>query len=260
VGGAAATDPEPIRALIARTVRRGGRDGRVVPGGQPQLDLDEPRRVDAAPWDGEQAIYAALAAENAARCRPALDDDEVRAIARSISRYAPASEVAGSNELSRLMKTRPWPEPLAKAAFHGLAGEIVQAIDPHTEADPVGVLSHVLAAAGNVIGRNAWIQVGGARHFLNLFLANVGETSSGRKGTAYAETRALIAGVDPAWAAERQLPGLSSGEGLIWAVRDPIFRPERNRKTKAVEMVLADPGLKDKRLFVVESEMASVLR
>jgi hypothetical protein len=28
-----------------------------------------------------------------------------------------------------------WPEPLGEAAFHGLAGDIVRVIEPHTEAD-----------------------------------------------------------------------------------------------------------------------------
>jgi hypothetical protein len=53
---------------------------------------------------------------------------------------------------------------------------------------------------------------------------------------------------------------MSSGEGLIWAVRDPIYRPERDKKTREVEMVLADFGISDKRLFVIETELASVLR
>jgi hypothetical protein len=41
----------------------------------------------------EEAIYAALAAENALRCDPPLDDREVRQIARSVSRYAPALHI-----------------------------------------------------------------------------------------------------------------------------------------------------------------------
>src|SRR5208283_1313206 len=39
-----------------------------------------------------QAIEAALLAENAGRCRPPLPEPEVRGIARSVSRYAPAAE------------------------------------------------------------------------------------------------------------------------------------------------------------------------
>jgi len=70
--------------------------------------------------------------------------------------------------------------------------------------------------------------------------------------------------------------GLSSGEGLIWAVRDPKDEtregvgtdPERATDT-AVEDILAakekesrdkDQGVDDKRLLVVEPEFASTLR
>ncbi len=43
---------------------------------------------------GEQSIAAALAVENAARCHPPLDTDEVAKIAASVARYAPAPEPA----------------------------------------------------------------------------------------------------------------------------------------------------------------------
>ncbi len=43
----------------------------------------------------------------------------------------------------------------------------------------------------------------------------------------------------------RILTGLSSGEGLIWAVRDPTSQ---------------DPGISDQRLLVIEPEFASVLK
>jgi len=33
-----------------------------------------------------------------------------------------------------------WPEPPAPDAYYGLAGDIVGAIAPHTEADPVAAL------------------------------------------------------------------------------------------------------------------------
>jgi len=57
--------------------------------------------------------------------------------------------------------------------------------------------------------------------------------------------------------------GLSSGEGVIWAVRDPIEKQEciRERgKTPRYETVVADPGEEDKRLFIVEPEFANVLK
>ena len=50
--------------------------------------------------------------------------------------------------------------------------------------------------------------------------------------------------------------GLSSGEGIIWAVRDPII----SRDKKTGEEVEKDAGIADKRLLVVEAEFANVLR
>jgi hypothetical protein len=47
---------------------------------------------------GEDAIYAALQAENTARCIPPLDDEEIRIIAHSVSRYEPASGFHALNE------------------------------------------------------------------------------------------------------------------------------------------------------------------
>jgi len=43
---------------------------------------------------GEEAIYAALRRENAARCRPPLPDFEVRKIAASVARYSPSPTLA----------------------------------------------------------------------------------------------------------------------------------------------------------------------
>jgi hypothetical protein len=154
----------------------------------------------------------------------------------------------------------PLPLPLGDDAHHGIVGEIVRKVSPHSEADPAAILMHVLAASGNVIGRGAWFGVGGQRHHGNLFIAIVGKTSSGRKGTAYADSMFAFHGVDEAWTNDRQLGGLSSGEGLIWAVRDPVQGYERDKKTKELIPVTIDPGVSDKRLFIIESEFATVLR
>ena len=55
-------------------------------------------------------------------------------------------------------------------------------------------------------------------------------------------------------------PGpLSTGEGLIYAVRDAQEEWRQNRKTGTGEMVLADPGVEDKRLFVLDEEFATAL-
>jgi len=66
--------------------------------------------------------------------------------------------------------------------------------------------------------------------------------------------RGLLEGVDPGWASERVVGGLSSGEGLIYAVRDEV------RGIRKEEEVILDPGEPDKRLLVLEGELAGVLK
>ena len=74
----------------------------------------------------------------------------------------------------------------------------------------------------------------------------------------------LFARVDPVWANTRNMGGLSSGEGLIWAIRDPIEKTEaikeKGRYTGEYETVIVDAGVDDKRLLVFEPEFASVLK
>ena len=76
-------------------------------------------------------------------------------------------------------------------------------------------------------------------------MALVGETAKGRKGTSRGQVRDLVREVDQEWAEERVLGGLSSGEGLIFAVRDRVISEDK----KGEEIVL-DAGVEDKRLLV----------
>jgi hypothetical protein len=153
-----------------------------------------------------------------------------------------------------------WPR-LDPAALHGLPGEVVRAIGPHTEADPVAILIHYLVAAGNAIGRGPHYRVEGDRHGTNLFAVLVGETAKARKGTAWGRVRQVMEIADPMWTAESVHTGLSSGEGVIWAVRDPIMGTERTGKGASAQRVAVetDPGVADKRLMLVESEFAGAL-
>ena len=147
------------------------------------------------------------------------------------------------------------PLRMADEAFYGLAGRIVRTIEPHTEADPVAILAQLLTAAGNCFGGGAFFQVEATKHPPILFVVCVGESSKARKGTSWAHVRRMFSLVDPEWSRECIANGLSSGEGLIYAIRDPV---ERANKQGEVEII--DPGISDKRLLVVESEFASVLR
>lgn len=137
---------------------------------------------------------------------------------------------------------QPWPQPPDEAIYHGLAGRIVAAIRPDTEADPVAVLMHVLIAFGTLTGRHAYYFVEGARHYPNLFAVIIGETAKGRKGSAWSRARQVL---DRIPGHPRVVSGLSTGEGLKYNVRDTTD---------------ADPGAGDKRLLVIESEFAGPLR
>lgn len=137
-----------------------------------------------------------------------------------------------------------WPAPPNPAVYHELLGEIVNRIAPHTEADPVAILSQLLVAFGAAVGRRAWFTVEATRHPPNEFMLLVGDSSRARKGSSWDHVHRLITQADPS-IEHRILTGLSSGEGLIFAVRDPAGQ---------------DPGHPDQRLLVIEPEFASVLK
>jgi hypothetical protein len=156
----------------------------------------------------------------------------------------------------------PWPDPPGDEAFHGLAGRIVRTIGPASEADTAALLVQSLVAFGNVIGRGAHFQVEADRHHGNEFAVLVGRTSKARKGTSWGHVERLFQEVESQWAAEHVATGLSSGQGVIWHVRDPITKRERIKEKGQVryEEVEADPGVEDKRLLIVEPEFASCLK
>ncbi len=160
----------------------------------------------------------------------------------------------------------PWPAPLNADAYHGLVGEIVRIIDPHSEADPAAVLFQFLTAFGSAVGRSAGFEAESTFHGTNLYTLVVGRTSKGRKGSSWGQARRPVELADETWRT-RIASGISSGEGLIHAVRDPI---ESRRKAKKAEendadedgfiTEVTDEGENDKRVLAYESEFASVLR
>jgi hypothetical protein len=134
-----------------------------------------------------------------------------------------------------------WPQ-IKDAAFRGLAGDVVRAIQPHTEADPAGLLLTLLACVGSSVNSAPHALADGAEHPARLNVVLVGETSRARKGTAHAQIRRVMRHADPGWSDERTVGGLGSGEGLIAAVADTGEGPAR-----------------DKRLLVFEPEFSRVL-
>src|ERR1019366_4316153 len=164
--------------------------------------------------------------------------DNVRPVVRLDSLIESVKETiaAKANPFARplFQNVREWPAPLVPEAFHGLAGEFVRLVGPETEADDASLLFSFLVAMGSIIGRGPYYQVGGIRHYVNLFCVVVGETSKARKGTSWGEVLRFAELVDSDWRKQRVAGGLSSGEGLIHAVRDPIIETVPRREGKCV--------------------------
>jgi Protein of unknown function (DUF3987) len=161
--------------------------------------------------------------------------------ALSLLDQPPADDQPGGD---RLPAPAGWPAAPDPAVYHELPGEIVARIAPHTEADPVAILTQLLVSFGAAVGRDAYFQVEATLHYPNEFMCLVGDSSRARKGSSWDHVRRLIIGADPSLA-PRVLTGLSSGEGVIWAVRDPDGQ---------------DPGHSDQRLLVIEPEFAATLK
>ena len=159
-----------------------------------------------------------------------------------------------------------WPDPLDKAALHGLAGEFVRIVAPESEGDPVALLLQFLVGSGNLFGRNAYVRVGADRHYANEFMCLVGDTASGRKGSSLSRVITALQAVDDGLAV-RKSGGLSSGEGLMFAVRDPVETQtpireggKKDGKIVGYQTEVVDHGVDDKRLLVVETEFGRTLK
>lgn len=161
-----------------------------------------------------------------------------------------------------LPPAEPWPEPPAAAAFQGVLGDILEQLAPQTEADPVAVLVQVLVMFGSVIGRHAHWRVESDRHYGNLYCCCVGDTAVGRKGVSLGRAMEIFAKVNDPWTQTRHYSGLSSGEGVIGAVRDPSYSTHQVKQRGRVvdtQQVMSDKGEEDKRLLVLEPEFARAL-
>jgi hypothetical protein len=156
-----------------------------------------------------------------------------------------------------------WPAPPSRGAYHGIAGRLVELVGPHSEADPAAVLFSFLTCFGILIGRLTHQLVGSTRHCGNINVCLVGPSGRGRKGTSADLALARLEQVDGEWVRARVAGGLSTGEGLVYHVRDEqkgSVRVKEKGKPPTYHEVIVDPGVKDKRQLCLETEFAGVLR
>lgn len=186
--------------LDSKTIAEGGRNAALA-----SLAGSMRRRGLAA-----DAIEAALLKHNQGYCSPPLDDAEVHEIACSVSRYTPAPPlpVADKSAAPAKVASRAWSAPLSGSALFGLAGEFVNLVLPHTEADPAALIFQFLAAMGSIIGRGPHVSIGSQKHFAILFLVVVGKSSKARKGTSWSEVLRACELTDLRWTKTRNMCGL----------------------------------------------------
>ena len=158
-------------------------------------------------------------------------------LARARARRESGDETRFEWEQRLAANADPETQAVFDPAFCGLAGRVVRAIEPHSEADPYGLLLTFLAAFGAAVGRGPHALADGAEHPARLDVLLVGPTAKGRKGTTWQQVRRPMALADPGFIDERILGGFGSGEALVDAAADGD----------------------DHRLFVLESEWGRLL-
>jgi hypothetical protein len=171
-------------------------------------------------------IWAGVVSVLAPRFEESLDDDGLKTRFErawkdtptrlglpEIDTGVPAIEFVTVPASAIVVDSRDWPAPPDPAAYHGVLGDIVRAVAPRTEADPVAILGSLLAFTGACMGHWRTIYQGSTQA-TNLFVALVGDSSTGRKGTAASIGRDVMTAAYPDWQ-QLIVAGLGSGEGLI---------------------------------------------
>ena len=128
-----------------------------------------------------------------------------------------------------------------------------------SEAIGVAVAANVLAYFSAMIGRGVFQRIGDAVIHCRPFPLIVGKSGKARKGTSEVTVRKIFKRADEIISERRGIKeclrchtgGLSTGEGIAWAIRDPVEADEKSRG--------GDPGVTDKRLLAIESEFDNVL-
>lgn len=163
------------------------------------------------------------------------------------------ADLPGTEEFDRPeMPVRIWPKPIDFDLL-GNAGRIATLCAEGTEIDPHAVLFSMLTTAGGVIGPSVYLHVGETRHYCRLFSVLVGASSRGRKGSSAAPVNAIFDELLMDFGSIRTNGPLSSGEGLLWRIRDGSDEVDKDGNP-------IDRGVDDKRLIIQDGEFAAALR
>lgn len=226
VGGAAAVLPEP-----------GGRHDW----------LRDRARYYRGFMDNRAALRAAVMADNNGLSAPKSEAEVDRAIGEVFERFPldPPDEAAGKVErkldaveeldLLGAPTSGEFPEPPGPVAFGGLLGELVDDLADGTDASVVGLLGATIAFCGALVPGYAYFH---RNQTSSPFVALVGESSIGRKGTAMTRVMdAMSHALEQATVHRVVLDGINSGEGLVTALH---YRREHYPQEPTVGLVFEE--------------------
>ena len=256
--------PYAIKQLIKSGAEKGSRSeaigsvlGAMIYAGVPELDIFR--------CFENEAIGEKYREKGSGRKKWLIDEiARMRDFVKS-NNNGPANEKAAQNELNEIENRiwHKWPK-LDNSAMAGFAGRFVELATRKSEADPAAVLLTFLMRFGVEVGNGPFLYVGDGKHYARSIAVVVGSSSKARKGTSSKPVSRLFSmGLMPdmeIYVPATVSPGpLSSGEGLIYAVRDKVEIWKTDKKTGEGETVVVDPGVDDKRLFVLDEEFAGCL-
>lgn len=211
------------------TVSDGRHFGAVGAGGRHDFLRDRARTLRGGGLSGE-ALFDAVMVLNEEHCKPPKTPDEVRRAIGDVETKFEPDPIAGTVEHEeRMSATEPpmmsptddetlFPAPPARVAFDGLLGECTDFLLDGTDASETGILASLVAFCGSLMpARGYWH----GRHTSSPFLALVGKSGIGRKGTAMYRVRDALQKVILADTIEKvRFEGIASGEGLVKALLD----------------------------------------
>jgi hypothetical protein len=122
--------------------------------------------------------------------------------------------------MRRPKDTRSEPAPMRDEAFYGLAGKIVNLLEPVLETDRAAILANVLGISAVLFRRNAHCKVLADVHYPDDYFLTVGKSAIARKGTTTNAVLSVIENVSPGFK-DTIIRGLSTGQGLIQALTKP---------------------------------------
>ena len=202
-------------------------------------------RLNKVPIASFEGFEAMIQVENKRLCDPPLESTEVSQIAKSAF-YRYSKETLN--------------EPIFDDSnYYGIIGDLVNLIKNETEASSEAIYAQCLIFLGNLCDRKFYFQINGSSIYTNEYALVIGKTSKARKGTSL---RACSYFFKKSWGDKfnsRIIRGISTGEGIVWALRDPVTIQQQDKQGK-LKLKVIDPGVTDKNAILIEEEFSKPLK